>query len=100
MKRFLVLEIRENEIHIHGCVWARNRDCAGFNFAEYEPPNADIRVIELSVTKPETIWLKPFGGGELAIEQAAVPVTLGRRAAQSSTITIVETTKRKRRKGT
>jgi hypothetical protein len=91
MKRFLVFEVRENEIHVHGCVWARSKACAGFNFAEYEDPNADIRVMEVNDKSMAGSWMsKPWGGGELAIEQASVPVTLGRRASQSSSIMIVE----------
>jgi hypothetical protein len=95
MKRFLVVEIRENEICVHGCVWARNKNCAGFNFAEGAGWNADIRVLELK-EDGQTIWEKPFGGGELATEQAQVPVTLGSRAGNSHSISVIEVNTRPR----
>lgn len=47
MKRFLVVEIRDNEVCVHGCVWAKNANCAGFNFYEASGYKAQIRVVEL-----------------------------------------------------
>lgn len=99
MKRFLVVEIRDNEICVHGCVWAKNANCAGFNFYEASGYKAQIRVVELK-EEGRTFWDKPFGGGELCIEQAQVPVTLGPRAGQSRSILCVEHRPVRRRKET
>lgn len=89
MKRFLVVELRNNEVQVHGCVWAKNKNCAGFNFAESAGFSADIRVVELKEDS-QNFWEKPFGGGELSMDQAQVPVTLGPRAGNSKSLTIIE----------